>query len=163
MKYFFAALFSFFILNSQAQTDPTAPYLKNNAIPVFTIQSINGKEITNLNIPKYRFTCIIIFSPDCPHCEEKAEEINKNAAKFKEVLFIWASFREMEAIKKFGEKHHLKNKANVMVARDPNFMLPSFYHPRMTPFMAIYDKNKLLKVYEKGAEINELISIVGTK
>lgn len=163
MRYILASLFSLIVLSSSAQVDQGAPYLKNNGIPTFSITSISGKEVTNKNLPKYRYTFIIIFSPDCPHCEHEAAEINKYSDKFKDVLFVWDSYRDMESIKKFAEKYNLTNKPNVIIGRDPNFMLPSFYRPRMTPFMAIYDKNKLVKVYEQGAEVFDLIKIIGGK
>jgi hypothetical protein len=33
----------------------------------------------------------------------------------------------------------------------------------MTPFVAIYENNRLIKVFEKGAEPDELIKIIGGK
>ena len=166
MKYIFASLLSFLLisqLEAQVNGDPGAPYLKNNKIPPFSITSVNGKEITNKQMPAYPFTCIIIFSPDCPHCEKEAGDINKYADKFKNVLFIWDSYRDMESIKKFAAKYNLVGKPNVIIGRDPNFTLPTFYRPRMTPFMALYKKGVLLKVYEEGADVFELIKIIEGK
>jgi thiol-disulfide isomerase/thioredoxin len=159
MKHLFATLFSFLLigqLEAQLNGDPGAPYLKNNKIPPFSITSVNGNEITNKLMPNYPFTCIIIFSPDCPHCEKEASDINKYADKFKNVLFIWDSYRDMESIKKFAVKY-------VIIGRDPNFTLPTFYRPRMTPFVALYKKGVLLKVYEEGADVFELIKIIEGK
>jgi len=166
MKYLFAALLSFLFiapLNAQTTGDPNAPYLKDNKIPPFSITSVDGKEITNKQMPKYAFTCIIIFSPDCPHCEKEAGDINKYADKFKNVLFIWDSYRDIESIKKFAVKYNLVDKPNVIIGRDPNFTLPTFYRPRMTPFVALYQKGVLLKVYEQGADVFELIKIIEGK
>ena len=114
-------------------------------------------------MPKYAFTCIIIFSPDCSHCEKEAGDINKYADKFKNVLFIWDSYRDMESIKRFAAKYNLVDKPNVIIGRDPNFTLPTFYRPRMTPFVALYQKGVLLKVYEEGADVFELIKIIEGK
>jgi thiol-disulfide isomerase/thioredoxin len=166
MKYFFATLFSLLLLSqleAQVSVDPNAPYLKDKKLPAFSITSIDGKEITNKQMPKYPFTCIIIFSPDCPHCEKEAGDINKYADKFKNVLFIWDSYRDMESIKKFAVKYNLVGKPNVIIGRDPNFTLPTFYRPRMTPFMALYQKGVLIKVYEEGANVFELIKIIEGK
>jgi len=163
MKYLFAALLSFLFIapiNAQTTGDPSAPYLKDNKIPPFSITSVDGKEITNKQMPKYPFTCIIIFSPDCPHCEKEAGDLNKYADKLKNVLFIWDSYRDMESIKKFAAKYNLTGKPNVIIGRDPNFTIPTFYRPRMTPFVALYQKGVLLKVYEQGADVFELIKII---
>ena len=103
---------------------------------------------------------IIIFSPDCSHCEKEAADLNKYADKFKNVVFVWDSYRDMELIKKFAEKYNLINRPNVLIGRDPNYMLPTFFRPRMTPFMAIYLKGTLLKVYEQGADVFELAKLI---
>jgi hypothetical protein len=131
--------------------DPNAPYMKDKRIPSFSLTSIEGKEITNKQLPtSYKYTCIIIFSPDCSHCEHEASELSKNADKFKEVLFIWDSYREMDAIKKFAVKYKLAGQPNVIIGRDP----------KMTPFVAMYKNGYLLRVWEQGAEVNELVKIV---
>jgi hypothetical protein len=54
-------------------------------------------------------------------------------------------------------------KPNIIIGRDPEFMLPSFFRPSMTPFVAIYEQNKLKKVYEKGAEVFELLKNIDSK
>ena len=147
--------------NNAPAVDPSAPYMKDKHIPTFSIVSVDGKEITNKQLSnKYKYTCIIIFSPDCSHCEHEASEISKNADKFKDVQFIWDSYREMDLIKKFAIKYNLSDQPNVIIGRDPAFSIPSFYRPKMTPFVALYNKGNLVRVWDQGAEVNELIKII---
>lgn len=160
------SLMCFFLMSAAAQTsnpDPNAPYLKDKKIPNFTLSTTTGKNINNKQLPKYKYTCIIIFSPDCSHCEHEAAELTKNASYFKNVLFIWTSYRDMDAIKKFAERYTLDKQSNVIIGRDAEFAIPTFFRPRMTPFVAVYDNNHLLKVYEQGANITELIELIGSK
>lgn len=164
MKQLFALVITLFALNASAQTfDPNAPFMKDKNFPTFSITSTTGKEVTNKSIPKYRYNLILIFSPDCPHCEHEAEELSKNAAKFTNVLFIWDSFRDMPAIKNFAVKYKLEGKANVIVGRDGDFTLPTFFRPRMTPFVALYDNGKFVKAWEQGVEVAELMKLIGVK
>jgi len=151
--------------SSMPNVDPSAPYILNPHIPEFSITSAaDGKEITNKTIPaNYKYTCIIIFSPDCSHCEHEADELNKNADKFKNVLFIWDSYREMDAIKKFAGKYNLIGKPNVVIGQDPSFTIPTFFRPKMTPFVALYDNGNFVKVWEQGVEVAELMKIIGAK
>ncbi|MEY4278479.1 MAG: hypothetical protein RL377_483, partial [Bacteroidota bacterium] len=79
---------------------------------------------------------------------------------FKNVLFIWDSYREMDLIKKFAAKYNLAGQPNVIIGRDPSFSIPTFFRPRMTPFVALYDKGNLVRVWDQGAEVNELIKII---
>lgn len=150
-------------LFAQSATDQNAPYLNDKSIPKFTLNLTTGKSFNNTQIPKTRYTCIIIFSPDCSHCQEEATELTKNAAKFKSVFFVWNSYKEMDEIKAFAIKYGLDKQANVVVGRDPEYAIPVFFRPRMTPFVAIYDKGLLLKVYEQGVKVPELLNIIGSK
>ena len=107
MKYLLTIVCSVLVLGLAAQTDPYAPFQKDKNLPAFKIVSVGGKEITHKNLPKYKYQMIIIFSPDCPHCEHEAAEINKYADKFKNVLMIWDSYKDMPSIRKFAEKYNL--------------------------------------------------------
>lgn len=167
------AIFMAVSLSAQAQTqppsepnapDPNAPYILDKHIPQFFIESVDGKPITKKDLPtKYKYTCIIIFSPDCSHCEHEASEIQKNADKFKNVLFVWDSYREMDLIKKFATKYNLEGQPNVIIGRDPGFTIPSFFRPRMTPFVALYKNGDFVKVWQQGVEPDELIKITQGK
>jgi hypothetical protein len=157
------SLMSVLTLSAQSNIDPNAPFLKDKNIPKFTLNLTTGKSFSNTQIPKTRYTCIIIFSPDCSHCQDEATELTKNAAKFKSVFFIWNSYKEMKEIKDFATKYGLDKQANVVVGRDPEFSIPVFFRPRMTPFVAIYDKGQFLKVYEQGVKVPELLKIIGGK
>jgi len=157
------SLMSVLTLSAQSNIDPNAPFLKDKNIPKFTLNLTTGKSFSNTQIPKTRYTCIIIFSPDCSHCQDEATELTKNADKFKSVFFIWNSYKEMKEIKDFATKYGLDKQANVVVGRDPEFSIPVFFRPRMTPFVAIYDKGQFLKVYEQGVKVPELLKIIGGK
>ena len=43
--------------------DPNSPYLKDKNLPSFTLTLIDGREVTNKTIPKYKYTCIIFLAP----------------------------------------------------------------------------------------------------
>jgi len=160
---FIVSLFASMTLLAQGNIDPNAPFLKDKNIPKFTLNLTTGKSFSNTQIPKTKFTCIIIFSPDCSHCQDEATELTKNADKFKSVFFIWNSYKEMADIKAFATKYGLDKQSNVVVGRDPEFAIPVFFRPRMIPFVAMYDKGQLLKVYEQGVKVPELLKIIGDK
>jgi len=160
---FIVSLLATMSLSAQGDTDSNAPFLKDKNLPKFTLNLTTGKSFSNTQIPKTRFTCIIIFSPDCSHCQEEAAELTKNADKFKSVFFIWSSYKEMADIKAFATKYGLDKQSNVIVGRDPEFSIPVFFRPRMTPFIALYDKGQFLKVYEQGVKVPELLKIIGGK
>ncbi len=160
---FILSLLASMTLMAQGNIDPNAPFLKDKNIPKFTLNLTTGKSFSNSQIPKTKYTCIIIFSPDCSHCQDEAAELTKNADKFKSVFFIWNSYKEMADIKAFAIKYGLDKQSNVIVGRDPEFSIPVFFRPRMTPFVALYANGQLLKVYEQGVKVPELLKIIGGK
>jgi thiol-disulfide isomerase/thioredoxin len=160
---FILSLFASMSLMAQGNIDPNAPFLKDKNIPKFTLNLTTGKSFNSTQIPKTKYTCIIIFSPDCSHCQDEAAELTKNADKFKSVFFIWNSYKEMADIKAFATKYGLDKQSNVIVGRDPEFSIPVFFRPRMTPFVALYANGQLLKVYEQGVKVPELLKIIGGK
>ena len=157
------SLFATMTLLAQGNIDPNAPFLKDKNIPKFTLNLTSGKTFNNTQIPKTKYTCIIIFSPDCSHCQEEAADLTKNADKFKSVFFIWNSYKEMADIKAIAINYGLDKQSNVIVGRDPEFAIPVFFRPRMTPFVALYANGQLLKVYEQGVKVPELLKIIGGK
>ena len=96
------SLFATMTLLAQGNIDPNAPFLKDKNIPKFTLNLTSGKTFNNTQSPKTKYTCIIIISPDCSHCQDEATELTKNADKFKSVFFIWNSYQEMADIKVFA-------------------------------------------------------------
>jgi thiol-disulfide isomerase/thioredoxin len=163
LSVFIVSLLASTTLMAQGNIDPNAPFLKDKNIPKFTLNLTTGKSFSYTQIPKTKYTCIIIFSPDCSHCQEEAAELTKNADKFKSVFFIWNSYKEMADIKAFAIKYGLDKQSNVIVGRDPEFSIPVFFRPRMTPFVALYANGQLLKVYEQGVKVPELLKIIGGK
>jgi len=102
LSVFIVSLFATMTLSAQENIDPNAPFLKDKNLPKFTLNLTTGKTFNNTQIPKNKYTCIIIFSPDCSHCQDEATELTKNADKFKSVFFIWNSYKEMTDIKAFA-------------------------------------------------------------
>ena len=56
------SLFASTTLLAQGNIDPNAPFLKDKNIPKFTLNLTTGKSFSNTQIPKTKYTCIIIFS-----------------------------------------------------------------------------------------------------
>jgi len=163
LSLFILSILTTMTLSAQENIDPDAPFLKDKNIPEFTLNLTTGKLFNNTQIPKTKYTCFILFSPDCPHCQEEAVELTKHADKFKSIFFIWSSYKEMADIKAFATKYGLDKQSNVIVGRDPEYTIPVFFRPRLVPFVAIYTKGQLLKVFEQGVKVPELLKIIGSK
>jgi hypothetical protein len=69
----------------------------------------------------------------------------------------------MIAIQAFADKFKFVGRPNILIGRDPSYAIPTFFRPKMTPFVALYKNNQFVKVYEKGADIFDLLKIIESK
>jgi thiol-disulfide isomerase/thioredoxin len=147
--------------NAQAGFDTIPPYKKDNRMPDFKIMRTDNTWFSKAQLTHKDYTVIIYFAPDCGHCQHEMKEIIKNIDKFKKVNFLWVSFKSMPEINEFYVKYNISQYPNMVMGRDLDYKLPSFYRVKFTPFVAVYDKKGLfLKAFEGGAEMKELLPVL---
>ena len=144
----------FLIVHSFAQDyDSIPPYQKDSTIPAFSILQTDSTWFNKEALPENKFVVVIYFSPECGHCQLTAHEYEKKMKSFKDVFFVWVSYRSVPEIKSFDSAYHLSAFKNVSIGRDPKYFVPSFFRVKFTPFIAVYNKQgKLMQTYEQGAD-----------
>ena len=168
MKFF--TFIAFFLLVGgcvSAQTKPDeAAYKKDPHIPAFNILLPDSTWFTKDQIsPKYDYTIIIYFSPDCGHCQNSAKEIVMKMDSLKNAFFVFVAYKTLDEVSGFASYYGLDKFANVRVGRDPKYYIPSFYRVTRTPFVVVYNKKGLLeKVYDPETaavpEASDLVALV---
>jgi len=83
---------------------------------------------------------IMLFNPDCDHCQHETEELIKNIDDFKNIQVVMATMMPFNMMKAFYEKYELTKYNNIVVGQDQNFFLIPFYSVRNLPFLAFYNK-----------------------
>ena len=147
-------------LTSFAQVDSTTPpYKKFPTLP--PIQLLLGDSTTKFtkeNIPAKKPVLIMLFSPDCSHCQHEAEELTAYKEEMKNIQVVMITFHPLWQMNEFVEKYKLKALNNVVVGKDIYLVLPSFYSVHNLPFHALYDKKgNLVSVFEGSMEISKLL------
>lgn len=164
MKQIVLAILSVIILNSleaQQVYDTTAPFRKTKTIPDFKILQTDSTWFTNKQIPANEPVVIVYFSPECGHCQLTAQDFVREMDKLKNVFFVWTSYHSVADIKQFAKEYKLDRYKNVVLGRDPNYFLPSFYRVKFTPFMAVYGKNgKLIETFDQGTGPDTIAKLV---
>lgn len=125
----------------QAQTKNEPDYVKNPAIPEFTVYTApDSTAFTKSDLQKNKPTVIMIFSPECGHCQTETREIVKNIEHFKnsQILMVtWLPYTEMRS---FYSNYNLAQYPEITVAYDKkDFFLP-YYQVQMYPKLVVYDK-----------------------
>ena len=148
----------------QVDSVPLAPYQKfpnNPPIDILLLDSVTRFKTTDLD--KQKPVVLMIFSPDCDHCQHETEAIIKNIDSFKDVQIVmvtWLAFAEM---KSFYKRYELDRFPNIVMGHDTRFMLPPYFGFHNLPFMAFYDKKKkFVSVFEGSMPVEKLIERVKT-
>jgi thiol-disulfide isomerase/thioredoxin len=146
-------------LQGNAQKDSTAPYLKNPTLPAFKILLPDSAHwFTQANLKKGKAVMIMVFNPDCSHCQNQAEVIAQNHKELlSEIEIVMCSYQDLQKMRGFIDKYKLGEFSNIHVGRDVNYFFTPFYNMHLFPFLAIYDKKgKLYKVFEGGIEADKI-------
>ncbi len=164
-RFLFFLLISGLYATAQNPIDDTPPYKKDLHIPEFTIMQTDSSWFTREMIPKYPYTAIIYFAPDCGHCQYTVKELVKYMDSLKNVFFLLVAYKPLEEIREFYQHYGLDKFENVRIGRDPKYFLPAFYRVTSTPFVALYNTSGLLdKVYDPATnttvEIPDLVAHV---
>ncbi|CAN5392998.1 hypothetical protein BH10BAC2_BH10BAC2_49790 [soil metagenome] len=140
----------------QAQRDKKVPpYQKDSTLPVFSLLEIDSTTwFNNLDIPENRPVVIIYFNPECGHCQLTAHDFMKKMDQFKDVFFIWVTYRASFAeIKQFGGDSKMLDAENIKLGKEMKYSIVPFYDVQYTPYMAVYnEKGKLLQTFDGGTD-----------
>jgi len=142
------------------QDDVTLPpYKRFPTVPPLKLLLLDSTSyFTKQDLKKNKPVLIIVFNPDCEHCKHETEEIIKNIDSLKNVQIIMATIMPFDLMKSFYEKYDLQRFQNIIVGKDVQYTLPSFYQMHFMPYLAMYNKKgNLLATFEGSMKIEDLI------
>jgi hypothetical protein len=150
---------------SQGSTANDAPYKKDLTIPAFNLLQGDSSWFSKEQLPKYPYTAIFYFDPECSHCQMTVKELVAHMDSLKNVFFVFASYKPLSDIRGFYNYYGLSQFNNIRMGRDPKYFVPSFYRVTANPFVALYDiKGMLVKVFDPALnttiEIPQLVAFV---
>jgi len=144
---------------SQTDSIPEAPYKRFPSVPPFKLLLTDSSTyLTKDDLEKKKSVMIMLFSPDCEHCNHETEDIIKNIEAFKKVQVIMATVLPFDKMIDFYKKHDLKRFDNIIVGKDVGFFFPVFYNIHTLPFLAFYNKKKeLISVFPGALPVEKVI------
>ena len=150
LKSFLSLLLFSVSLTVFGQQDSILPaYQRYPTLPPFQLFLADSSKYTKENVPKKRAVLLILFSPDCEHCQHETEQLVLKKDSLKNIFIVMATTLPIFKMKAFAEKYRLNEMTNVVVARDAYYFLPAFFEIHNLPYMALYGKKgKLLKTFE---------------
>ena len=143
-----------------AATDSIPTHLKGLKIPDFKLLLVDS--VTNFyteNLDPEKNTLIMMFSPDCDHCQHQTEDIIKNMEAFKNTQIVMNTVLPFNQMKVFYETYQLNRFRNIIMGRDVLFFFSPYYRAQFTPYLALYNKKgELLYTNDGQVKIETLIA-----
>ncbi|MBS1921690.1 MAG: thioredoxin [Bacteroidetes bacterium] len=157
-------LFAFAILTTffaSAQTDssklpaykrfPTLP-------PVTLLLTDSASHFSKGNFSKKEQVLIILFNPECEHCQKETEELLDSIDHFKNIQIVMATMMPFSEMTAFYKKYKLAKYHNIVVGQDTKYFLPVFYMVSNLPYLALYNKKgELITTFEGAVPIHKVI------
>jgi thioredoxin-related protein len=159
MKSVLLCFFLALCFSSLAQQDTMTPaYLRHPEVPGLQLLRTDSTRYTNDDLPKKKQVLLMLFSPDCDHCQHEAEQLAANKKALADTHIIMASTYPLFRLTAFADKYGLSGMTNVVLAKDPYYILVSFYALRQFPYLALYDKKrKLIKTFEGAVGVDQVL------
>ena len=145
-----------------AQKDSVqSPYLRFPVFPPVQLMLSDSTLFSKNDLGKNAAVILMLFSPECDHCQHTTEELIKQIDKFKKYEIVMATTLPFESMKAFRNKYALANHSNIIVGHDRKYFLPVFYNIHSLPFFAFYNRKKeLITVFEGTLSINRMLEIL---
>jgi thiol-disulfide isomerase/thioredoxin len=158
----FLLIYSLFSSSLIAQNKEQPPYLKKPVLPEFRIlQKDSLTWTTQKSLKPGKPVMIMLFSPDCEHCQQQMKIIQANKKQLAELQIVMATYQPMEKMQRFYKDYKIAEFPNIYMGRDMFYFFGPFYMAKSIPFLAIYDKeHKLARVYEGGAKIDKILEAI---
>jgi thiol-disulfide isomerase/thioredoxin len=147
-------------LSAQQDSFNAPPYKRFPVVPPFKLLKADSVSLfTKADLKKNKPVLVIIFSPECDHCQLETEEIIKHINDFKKIQIVMATNWPLHMMNNFSKKNDLKRFNNITVGKDINNMLPSFYSIRNMPYLAFYNKKgDLIDTFEGSLPVEIVLA-----
>ncbi|SKC75982.1 peroxiredoxin family protein [Ohtaekwangia koreensis] len=126
-----------------------------NDLPAMTITSLDGNQFSAKNLTGKNI--IIMFQPDCDHCQREAKQIGENIKAFKDYQLYFVSSATREELQKFASEYTLDKFSNVHFGSTSVNDVINTYGQIETPSIYIYDDRKLIQKFNGEVEISEVV------
>jgi len=150
MKRLFLLFFLLTSFTAFSQVDTTPPYLRTKLLPNFSLLTIDSVEFDQTILGEGKNTIIMLFNPECDHCQEQLKVLLSIPAVLENSQLILSSIETMEKNRIFYNKFHLEKYPFVHLGKDHKYFFGGYYRPNTIPVLAIYNQRKELLFFNQG-------------
>jgi hypothetical protein len=144
----------------QPPKDLSQEYRKHGSpIPPLAIEKLDGQLVTNAQLQKGKSVWLMIFSPQCEHCEHMVDSIKGLGDKMSNVqLIMVAEPRNKEFLAGFIKKKGLADDPMFQqLGTDKGNLIYNIYNYQVLPQINIYDTKQHLETTAFGSFIMDTV------
>lgn len=128
----------------------------HNELPAMTVTRLNGTQFSAKSLTGK--VIIVMFQPDCDHCQREANQIHDNLAFFKDYQLHFIAAAAITDIQRFAVDYKLNNLPNVHFGLTTVNDVIDTYGPIDAPSLYIYSKDKkLVKKFNGETDISIIL------
>lgn len=151
-------LFSCSTPSSQSKESETPATPSQNDLPSMPITTLDRADINTRNLKGN--TILILFQPDCDHCQREAREIRENLEAFRAYNLYFISADQMSAIEKFGNDYDLIGHPNIHLALTSVDNVLKSFGAIAAPSVYIYTNQRLMQKFNGETAIEKILSAI---
>jgi thioredoxin-related protein len=141
---------------SAVEDEPVVNLPARNDRPPITIRLVDGTDVNVKTLDKKLI--LILFQPDCDHCQDQAKQIQKRLDAFANYQMYFISSEALDVILKFSKDYNLMNKPNVHFGFVPVEDVVNHFGSISTPSIYIYkESGELIQNFDGLVDIEVVI------
>jgi peroxiredoxin len=145
--------------SKRSEKDSAQAIAETNDLPPLPVRLSDGNTIQTKDLKGK--TILVLFQPDCDHCQNEARQIQENLASFKEYRLYFISSSPIAEIEKFASDYQLAGYDNVAFGWTPTEAVINTLGPIQAPSVYIYsEKGKLVKAINGEVDISVILKYI---
>lgn len=150
-------------VSAQSATDSIPLYKKFPFVPSFKLMKVDSTTfyMKDVATAKKQPTVVIVFSPQCSHCQHQAEEITSHMKDFENTTFLFVTGYPLSEMQQYISSYALDKFPNIYVGQDAGRNLAGFYKIRSIPGIFVYNKKgNLVQEYDTNVKAEVLAAVL---
>jgi thioredoxin-related protein len=143
-------------LTAQSPVQPLTA--KQPYLPPFSItKAPDSLKFEKANLQKNKAVMIMIFSPDCEHCQQKVKEIQTNIKLFKNIQIVMVSNLGYNYISRFYKEFNMAKYPGIIMGMDYRYVIGNYFTISSVPAIFLYNKNgKFVKAFNRDVPVQKI-------
>jgi hypothetical protein len=131
------------------------PPIAVNDLPAMPITLLDGSTVSARELKGK--IILVLFQPDCDHCQHEATEMQANLASFKNYTMYFVSSSPQAENEKFATDYKLKGESNIYFGTTAPENIINNFGPIQAPSVYIYSDQKLVKEFNGQVDVGVII------